>query len=56
MSAVFNFWNEAVSGRIKSDTRISGTITYNTFPFPETTVEQDQRIDEKTGQMLDIRE
>jgi len=33
-SRVFNVWNKAVSGRIKSDTRISSTITYNNFPFP----------------------
>jgi hypothetical protein len=33
-SKVFNVWNKAVSGRLKSDTRISGTITYNTFVAP----------------------
>lgn len=36
-SRPFNVWNKAVSGRIKSDTRISNTITYNNFPFPEMT-------------------
>ncbi|WP_017793001.1 class I SAM-dependent DNA methyltransferase [Leucobacter salsicius] len=34
MSRPFNVWAQAVSGRIKSDPRISNTITYNNFPFP----------------------
>jgi hypothetical protein len=33
-SKVFSVWNKAVSGRMKSDTRISATITYNTFVAP----------------------
>ena len=32
-SRIFNVWSKAVSGRIKSDPRISGGITYNNFPF-----------------------
>jgi hypothetical protein len=35
MSSVFNVWLSAVSGRIKSDFRISQEITYNNFPLPE---------------------
>ncbi len=35
MSRPFNVWTHAVSGRIKSDPRISNTITYNNFPFPQ---------------------
>lgn len=34
-SKLFAVWNEAVSGRLKSDFRISAEITYNNFPFPE---------------------
>jgi hypothetical protein len=32
-SRVFNVWAMAVSGRLKSDPRISNEITYNNFPF-----------------------
>jgi type I restriction-modification system DNA methylase subunit len=34
-SRPFNIWNKAISGRLKNDTRISNTITYNNFPFPD---------------------
>jgi len=34
-SRPFNVWNKAVSGRLESRVRISNTITYNNFPFPE---------------------
>ncbi|MGB2738628.1 MAG: type IIL restriction-modification enzyme MmeI, partial [Candidatus Nanopelagicales bacterium] len=30
---VFTVWNRALSGRIKSDLRISQEITYNNFPW-----------------------
>jgi hypothetical protein len=33
-SRVFNVWNKAISGRLKNDTRISSTFTYNNFPIP----------------------
>jgi hypothetical protein len=56
MSKPFNVWNKTVSGRIKSDTRISGTITYNNFPFPETTADQDQAIGEAAQKVLDARD
>lgn len=44
-----------VSGRLKSDTRISGTITYNNFPFPDTAKEQDKAIQEAAQEVLDAR-
>jgi hypothetical protein len=56
MSRTFNLWNKTVSGRIKSDTRISGTVTYNNFPFPDTTPEQSEQIELGAKQVLDIRE
>ncbi len=34
-SSVFMEWNAAVSGRLKSDYRISAEITYNNFPWPD---------------------
>jgi hypothetical protein len=56
MSRTFNLWNKTVSGRLKSDTRISGTITYNNFPFPERSAEQDKQIEEASQQVLSARE
>jgi hypothetical protein len=56
MSSSFNLWNKTVSGRIKSDTRISNTITYNNFPFPETTAEQDEVIEAAARQVLNARD
>ena len=56
MSKHFNVWNKTVSGRLKSDTRISGTITYNNFPFPETTGEQDRAIEDAAKKVLDARD
>jgi hypothetical protein len=56
MARPFNLWNKAVSGRLKSDTRISGTITYNNFPFPQTTTEQDKAIEEAAQKVLSVRD
>lgn len=56
MSRPFNVWNKTVSGRLESRTRISGTITYNNFPFPETTAEQDKQIEHAAEMVLDLRE
>ncbi len=35
-SAMFTTWVQTVSGRLKSDIRISADIAYNAFPFPST--------------------
>jgi hypothetical protein len=55
MSQPFNIWNKTISGRLKSDTRISNTITYNNFPFPETTPEQDAAIEKAASEVLTAR-
>jgi hypothetical protein len=55
MSSPFNVWNKTVSGRLKSDTRISGTITYNNFPFPDTTAAQDEAIEAGSQAVLSAR-
>lgn len=54
-SKPFNVWNKVVSGRIKNDTRISNTITYNNFPFPTLTDEQRTRIEAGAQSVLDAR-
>jgi hypothetical protein len=56
MSRPFNVWNKTVSGRLESRTRISGTITYNNFPFPELASEQDQAIEEAAQRVLEVRD
>lgn len=33
-SRAFSVWNAAVSGRLKSDYRVSAEVTYNNFPWP----------------------
>ncbi len=54
-SRPFNVWNKAVSGRIKSDTRISNTITYNNFPFPPLDEKQQKSLSECAQAVLDAR-
>lgn len=54
-SRPFNVWNKAVSGRIKSDTRISNTITYNNFPVPTLDESQQKSIAEAAQAVLDAR-
>lgn len=41
-SSVFMTWNATVSGRLKSDYRISAEITYNTFPWPDNPANKNQ--------------
>jgi type I restriction-modification system DNA methylase subunit len=55
-SSAFNIWNKGVSGRIKNDTRISGGITYNNFPFPLLTKEQISILEKSSVGILEARE
>jgi hypothetical protein len=50
-----NVWNKAVSGRLKSDTRISNSITYNNYPFTQLTPEQIAKVESAAQQVLDAR-
>ena len=54
-SSVFMAWNAAVSGRIKSDYRISAEVTYNNFPWPEAPKNKDA-IEASAQAVLDARE
>jgi hypothetical protein len=54
-SRAFAVWNKAVSGRLKSDTRISATITYNNFVAPTLTEEQRQTIERGAESVLVAR-
>ena len=54
-SRPFNAWNKAVSGRLKNDTRISNTITYNNFPFPSISEIQAKLIEAAAEEVLEAR-
>ena len=56
MSRPFNVWIHAVSGRIKSDPRISNTITYNNFPFPHGDEKTDKEIRDAADAVIKARE
>lgn len=55
-SRPFNVWNKAVSGRLESRVRISNTITYNNFPFPEMNDALREKVSESAQTVLDTRE
>jgi hypothetical protein len=54
-SSVFMAWNAAVSGRLKSDYRISAEITYNNFPWPDEPANKTQ-IEAAAQAVLDARD
>ena len=54
-SNVHMAWMRAVCGRLKSDYRYSKEIVYNTFPWPEPTETQRQRIEQTAQAILDVR-
>lgn len=55
-SSAFNIWNKGVSGRIKNDTRISGGITYNNFPFPALSNAQISVLEKVASEVLSARD
>ena len=50
-SNVHMAWTRTIAGRLKSDYRYSNTMVYNTFPWPQPTKEQREKI-EKTAQLI----
>jgi hypothetical protein len=53
-SVPFMVWNAAVSGRLKSDYRISAEITYNNFPWPEPGMKT-QEVETAAKAVIDAR-
>lgn len=51
-SLMHNDWMRLVAGRLGVGYRYSGTIVYNTFPFPTATTEQMQHIEELATEVL----
>ena len=54
-SRVFTAWNRTVSGRLKSDCRISQEITYNNFPWLTATDPKTAPIAAAAQAVLDAR-
>jgi len=54
-SNVHMAWLRTVGGRLKSDYRYTGSIVYNTFPWPSPTEEQRHKIEETAQGILDAR-
>ena len=55
MSRAFNVWNASVSGRLESRFRISAEITYNNFPWPNSTEARDG-ISQAAIEVLNVRD
>ncbi len=54
-SNVHMAWTRTIAGRLKSDYRYSNTMVYNTFPWPNPTREQKEKIEKTAQHILDIR-
>lgn len=54
-STMFTVWTKTVSGRIKSDIRVSPDLSYNSFPFPSPTPVQRARVDAAAKEVLAAR-
>ena len=48
-------WMKTVGSRMKSDYRFSASLVYNTFPFPNPTEEQKEKIEKTAQAILDAR-
>jgi hypothetical protein len=55
-SEMHNDWMRTVAGRMKSDYRYSASLVYNTFPWPEVSDDQQQKIKIMSEEILLIRE
>lgn len=51
-SLIHNDWMRLVTGRLESRYNYSGTIVYNTFPFPNATDEQKKNIENLAEEIL----
>ena len=51
-SLIHNDWMRLVTGRLESRYNYSGTIVYNTFPFPDATNEQKKSIEGLAEEIL----
>ncbi len=49
-------WVRTVAGRLKTDFRYSSALCYNTFPFPDISKSQQDKLEESVLRVLDVRE
>ena len=54
-SSMFMAWQDLVGGRLETRNRFSNTLVWNTFPLPELTKEQKDRIIEGGRKVLEAR-
>jgi hypothetical protein len=54
-SRAFAVWNEAVSGRMKTDFQVSVEITYNNFPFPDISEDQKSHLEALGEEIIKVR-
>ena len=54
-SNVHMAWTRTVCGRLKSDYQYSGATVYNTFPWPDLSAEQQEKIERTAQMILDAR-
>lgn len=52
----FIVWQKSVGGRLKSDIRFSGKVSWNTFPLPSVSPEQRQEVIRTADKISEIRE
>jgi hypothetical protein len=55
-SLIHNEWLGTVGGRLKSDYRYSGSLVYNTFPWPEVNDDQRKHIESLAKEIILIRQ
>lgn len=55
-SLMHNVWMRAVCGRMRTDFAYSASIVYNTFPFPNLTTTEKERLSGLAQTILDIRD
>jgi hypothetical protein len=55
-SAIHMAWMRTVGGRLESRYRYSGSMVYNTFPWPNPSPAQRERVEEKARAVLAARE
>lgn len=55
ISNVHMSWMRTVCGRLKSDYRYAPKTVYNTFPWPNPSIEQKSRIEQTAQEILDAR-
>jgi hypothetical protein len=54
-STLFRVWVANFSSRLKSDYQISASSVYNTFPFPDCSLDEKAQLKELSDKLLELR-